>query len=132
MRRNEMGASMYKVSVVTRREKLIPLLDALNGIGVKGVTITSVEGFGTQLGILESYRGVKQMIHLLPKVLVETVVSRVPVDDVVEVAKRTLRTGEPGDGKLYVSRVTRVVRVRTGEEDADALRNVGEEDEEEN
>jgi nitrogen regulatory protein PII len=118
---------MYKVSIVTRRERLIPLLDALNDIGVKGVTITSVEGFGTQLGILENYRGVKQMIHLLPKVLVETVVSRVPVDDVVDAATRTLRTGEPGDGKLYVSRVTRVVRVRTGEEDADALRNVGEE-----
>ncbi|MDR2163891.1 MAG: P-II family nitrogen regulator [Clostridiales Family XIII bacterium] len=123
-----MGADMYKVSIITRREKLIPLLDALGDIGVKGVTITSVEGFGTQLGLMESYRGVKQLIHLLPKILVETVVSRVPVDDVVEAAKRTLQTGEPGDGKLYVSRVTRVVRVRTGEEDADALRNAGEED----
>jgi Amt family ammonium transporter len=123
-----MGADMYKVSIVTRREQLIPLIDALSDRGVKGVTITSVEGFGTQLGVLEKYRGVSQVIHLLPKILVETVVSRVPVDDVVDVAKRILHTGEPGDGKLYVARVARVVRVRTGEEDVDALRNPGEYD----
>jgi nitrogen regulatory protein PII len=121
-----MGADMFKVSIVTRREKLLLLLDALDAIGVKGVTITSVEGFGAQLGVLERYRGVQQLIHLLPKVLVETVVSRVPVDEVVETAKRTLQTGEPGDGKLSVSRITKVVRVRTGETDRDALRNPGE------
>jgi Amt family ammonium transporter len=114
---------MYMVSIITRREKLLALVDALGEVGVKGLTVTHVEGFGTQLGVKERYRGVEAEIHMFPKVLVETVISRVPVDSVIETAKKALYTGRPGDGKLSVSRITKTVRVRTGETDVAALRN---------
>jgi nitrogen regulatory protein PII len=116
-----MSAEIYKVSIVTRPEKLLSLLDALETIDVQGLTVTSVEGFGTQFGITERYRGIEQLIHMIPKILVEIVVSVVPVDEVIRVAKETLKTGNPGDGKIFVSRVTQVVRVRTGETERDAL-----------
>ncbi|MDR0885935.1 MAG: P-II family nitrogen regulator [Clostridiales Family XIII bacterium] len=118
-----MSGEMYKVSVVTRQERLKDFQDALNEIGVIAYTVSAVEGFGTQLSFTETYRGVKQEIHLLPKVLVEIVVSTVPVDDIIEVAKAQLRTEEPGDGKIFVSKVTKVVRIRTGELDYAALTN---------
>ncbi|GHU65248.1 nitrogen regulatory PII [Clostridia bacterium] len=118
-----MSGEMYKVSIITRQENLRPFLDELEKIGVIGVTLTQVEGFGTQLGIMEAYRGVKQEVHLFPKVLAEIVVSTTPVDDVIRVAKEVLQTGEPGDGKIFVSKVTKVVRVRTGETDYAALEN---------
>jgi nitrogen regulatory protein PII len=118
-----MSVDMYLVSIVTRQEKLLPLMDGLDAIGVKGLTVTPVEGFGTQLGVKERYRGVETEIHMLPKILVETVVSKVPVDSVVKTATEILYTGEPGDGKLSVSRITKVVRIRTGETDREALKN---------
>ncbi|MDR1572240.1 MAG: P-II family nitrogen regulator [Clostridiales Family XIII bacterium] len=118
-----MGAEMYKVSVVTRREKLLTLMAALEAIGVAAMTVTQVDGCGTQLGQMEQYRGVKEEIHCLPKIMVEAVVSTVPVDDVVRTAREALCTGNIGDGKIFVSRVSRVVRVRTGEENLAALVN---------
>ena len=114
---------MFLVSIMTRRDKLVSLRDGLNAIGVLGMTVTVIEGCGTQLGYDKTYDGPRDTIRLRPEVLVETVVSTVPVDAVIDVAVRTLRTGEIGDGKISVSRVDKVVRVRTGETDLAALTN---------
>ena len=92
-----MGAEMYKVSIITRREKLLPLMEALKDIGVAALTVTQVDGCGTQLGQAEQYRGVKEDIHCLPKVMAEIVVSTVPVSDVIEASKKALYTGAIGD-----------------------------------
>jgi nitrogen regulatory protein PII len=120
-----MSADMYKVSIITRHEKLPSMMAELKNIGVAALTVTQVDGCGTQLGQTEVYRGVRETIHCLPKILIEIVISTVPVDTVVEAAKKVLRTGVIGDGKLFVSRVKKVVRVRTGETDLDALVNNG-------
>jgi len=118
-----MKDDMYMVSVVTRRDKVAEFCEALYEIGVLGVTVTSVDGYGTQLGHDMTYRGVHTLSHLHPKVLVETVVCEVPVQKVVDTAFGVLRTGAFGDGKISVERISRVVRVRTGEEDRAALVN---------
>lgn len=118
-----MADTMTKITIITRREKFEELRVALLDIGVKGMTVTEVEGCGVQNGIEEIFRGVKKTIHLLPKVKVEIVVCTVPVDDVIAVAKKVLYTGEIGDGKIFVSEMQKVVRIRTGEEDKEALSN---------
>lgn len=112
---------MTKIDIITRPAKFEDLKDALNAIGITGITVTQVLGCGQQKGRLEYYRGVEYNINLLPKVKVEIVVSKVPVDLVVETAKRVLKTGEIGDGKIFIYDVERVIRIRTGEEDFDAL-----------
>jgi nitrogen regulatory protein PII len=114
---------MFKVTIITRREKLHELREALQGIGVMGITVTMVEGCGTQLGQTEQYRGNIREIRFLPKVQVEVVISTVPVSEVIGIAEKVLRTGKIGDGKVFVSRISRVVRIRTGEENAAALTN---------
>jgi len=118
-----MKPDMTLISIITRHEKLTELRDALYAIDVLGMTVTPVEGCGTQLGYESTYRGVKDIIHVRPKVLVEIVVSTVPVDAVVKAAQSVLQTGKIGDGKIFVSKIDRVVRVRTGEEDLAALTN---------
>jgi Amt family ammonium transporter len=91
-------------------------------VGVKGITVTQVLGYGTQHGHETYYRGVrKDDTTLLPKVKVEAVVSKVPVEDVINAAKKALYTGNIGDGKMFVYDVENVVKVRTGEEGFDAL-----------
>lgn len=116
-----MDKPMYKVEIITRPRMLDPLKDALNEIGITGITVSQVLGCGTQKGATEYYRGVPVDINLLPKVKLEIVVCEVPVDKVIEVSNQVLRTGKIGDGKIFVSEVARVVRVRTGEENYDAL-----------
>lgn len=115
---------MYKVSIICRLSRFDALKSALNKLGVTGITMTQVMGCGLQKGAGEKYRGVEVDVNLIPKVKVEVVVSKIPVDSVIEVAKKALYTGHIGDGKIFVYNVTRVVKVRTGEEDYAALQDV--------
>ena len=95
-----------------------------NDLGVTGMTVTQVMGCGVQKGAGEKYRGVEMDVTVLPKVKVEVIVGSIPVDKVIETVKRTLYTGHVGDGKIFVYNVQKVVKVRTGEEDYDALKDV--------
>ncbi|MGB4405605.1 MAG: ammonium transporter [Sphaerochaeta sp.] len=114
-------AKMTKVVIVSRQSKFNDLKKALNDIGVMGLTVTQVMGCGMQKGRSEYYRGIPLEMNLLPKMQVETVISKVPVRTVVEVAKKALYTGHIGDGKIFVYDVENVIKVRTGEEGYDAL-----------
>lgn len=114
-------APMTKVVIVSRQSKFNELKEALNAIGVMGMTVTQVMGCGMQKGQKEYYRGVAVSPTLLPKMQLETVVSKVPVRAVIEAAKKALYTGHIGDGKIFVYTVDNVVKVRTGEEGYDAL-----------
>lgn len=114
-------AEMFKIEIITRQSKLEDLKEALNQIGINGMTVTNVLGYGAQKGQRQVYRGVEYGVDLLPKVKVEMVVCTVPVDDVVNTAIKVLRTGEIGDGKIFISPVIRTIKVRTGEEDREAL-----------
>lgn len=115
---------MHKVSIICRLSKFDALKSALNELGVTGITMTQVMGCGIQKGAGEKYRGVELDANLIPKVKVEVVVSKIPVDSVIEAAKKALYTGHIGDGKIFVYNVTKVVKVRTGEEDFAALQDV--------
>ncbi|MDF2511721.1 MAG: ammonium transporter [Herbinix sp.] len=110
-----------KVEIVTKQNKFEDLKTAMNAIGVTGMTVTNVLGCGIQKGATEYYRGVPMEMNLLPKVQVEIVVSKVPVNQVVEEARKALYTGNIGDGKIFVYDVEDVVKVRTGETGYDAL-----------
>lgn len=115
---------MHKISIICRLSKFDVLKTALNTLGVTGITMTQVMGCGIQKGAGEKYRGVELDANLLPKVKVEVVVSKIPIDSVIEAAKKALYTGHIGDGKIFVYNVTRVVKVRTGEENYAALQGV--------
>lgn len=118
---DDKGAKLSKVVVLTKQSKFEDLKSALNAIGVTGITVTQVLGCGVQKGASEYYRGVKVDMDLLPKVKVEVVVSKVPVSEVVDAARKALYTGHIGDGKIFVYDVEDVVRVRTGETGYSAL-----------
>mgnify|MGYP004514192955 FL=1 len=115
---------IYKVVIVSRLTRYDALKKAMNEIGVTGMTVSQVMGCGIQKGAGEKYRGVEIDATLLPKVKVVVVVSKIPVDTVIEAAKKCLYTGHIGDGKIFVYGVDRVVKVRTGEEDMAALQDV--------
>lgn len=114
-------AKLTKISIVINQGRFEELKNAMNSIGVSGITVTSVLGCGIQKGAPEYYRGVPVGMTLLPKYKVDIVVSKVPVKTVIETARRVLYTGHIGDGKIFVSDVENVVKVRTGEEGYDAL-----------
>ena len=120
----ESGSGMYKVVVVAKLSRYEKLKNALNQLGVTGMTVTQVMGCGIQKGAGERYRGVEMDVTVLPKVKVEVIVGNIPVDNVIETIKRTLYTGHVGDGKIFVYNVQKVVKVRTGETDFDALKDV--------
>ncbi len=115
------GAKLTNVSIICKQSKFEELKNALNNIGITGITVTQVLGCGTQKGSLEFYRGVAVDMILLPKIQVDVVVSKVPVRTVIETARKALYTGHIGDGKIFVYDVENVVRVRTGEEGYAAL-----------
>ncbi|MCH4000482.1 MAG: ammonium transporter [Lachnospiraceae bacterium] len=115
---------MHKVSIICRLSKFDELKKALNALGVTGMTMTQVMGCGIQKGTPERYRGAVVDATLLPKVKVEVIVSKIPVDDVIHAATRALYTGRIGDGKIFVYNVVKVVKVRTGEVDEEALQDV--------
>ena len=114
-------AEMTKVEIITRQSKLEDLKASLNEIGINGMTVSNVLWYGVQKGQKHQYRGVEYNVDLLPKIKIEMVVCTVPVEDVVNTAISVLRTGEIGDGKIFISPVSRVIKVRTGEEDREAL-----------
>ncbi len=118
------ATGIYKVAIIAKLSRYDKLRKAMNDLGVTGMTVTQVMGCGIQKGAGEKYRGVEMDATLLPKVKVEVVVSKIPVDTVVEAAKKALYTGHIGDGKIFVYNVDKVVKVRTGEEDFDALQDV--------
>ena len=115
---------MYKVSIICKLSRFDVLKKELNDLGVTGMTMTQVMGCGVQKGSGSKYRGAEIDATLLPKVKVEVIVSTIPVDKVIETAKKALYTGHIGDGKIFVYNVARVVKVRTGEEDFAALADV--------
>ena len=120
----EPDTGMHKVAIICRLSKFDELKHALNELGVTGMTMTQVMGCGIQKGSEERYRGAVVDSTLLPKVKVEVIVSRIPVERVIESAKKALYTGHIGDGKIFVYNVMKVIKVRTGEEDFDALQDV--------
>ncbi len=105
---------MKRVDIIARAEQLEELQEALNRIGVQGMTVSQVFGCGLQKGHTEVYRGKEYDVHLIPMVKVETVVCDVPVDLVMETAQKTLHTDEIGDGKIFVYDVDDAMRIRTG------------------
>lgn len=113
-----------KVVIIARLSRYDTLRKAMNDLGVTGMTVTQVMGCGVQKGAGDRYRGVEVDATLLPKVKVEVVVSKIPVEAVIESAKKALYTGHIGDGKIFVYPVEKVVKIRTGEEDYDALQDV--------
>ena len=115
---------MYKVVIIAKLSRYDVLRKAMNDLGVTGMTVTQVMGCGIQKGAGEMYRGAEVDATLLPKVKVEVVIGNIDVDEVIEAAKRTLYTGHIGDGKIFVYSVDKVVKIRTGEEDLEALNDV--------
>ena len=118
---SDAGVKMTKVDIITNIERFDALKNALYDIGITGMTVTNAMGCGMQKGAAEYYRGVPVEARLLPKVKVEVVVCRIPVETVVETVKQALYTGKIGDGKIFVYDVENVLKVRTGESGYDAL-----------
>ncbi len=118
------ASGMYKVVIIAKLSRYEKVKKVMNDLGVTGMTVTQVMGCGIQKGAGEMYRGVEMDATLLPKVKVEVVVSKIPVETVVEAAKKALYTGHIGDGKIFVYNVGRVIKIRTGEEDFAALQDV--------
>ena len=112
---------MKLVSAIIKPFKLDEVREALSAIGVQGITVTEVKGFGRQKGHTELYRGAEYVVDFLPKVKVEVVVKDVDVERCVDAIVRAARTGKIGDGKIFVTAVERVVRIRTGELDETAV-----------
>ena len=115
------GKKLTKVSIITKASKFGNIRDALDSIGITGLTVTNVMGYGVQRGHTHTYRGVPLASPLHPKMQVDIVISKVPVDVLIKTIKGVLYTGNIGDGKIFVSDVENVVRIRTGEEGYDAL-----------
>ncbi|MCI5165152.1 MAG: P-II family nitrogen regulator [Candidatus Electrothrix sp. GM3_4] len=112
---------MKKVEVIIKPFKLDAVKTALNDIGIKGMTISEVKGYGRQKGHTEIYRGAEYKVDFLPKIKVEIIVETDMVDKVIDVVVEAARTGKIGDGKIFILPVEKVVRVRTGETDSDAI-----------
>jgi nitrogen regulatory protein P-II 1 len=112
---------MKLITAVIKPFKLDDVKDALKAIDVTGITVSEVRGFGRQGGHTETYRGAEYKIDFVPKVSVATVVDKSRVDDVVDAIAKSAATGKIGDGKIWVTDVDRVVRIRTGEEGTDAI-----------
>ena len=113
--------TITKIDIITRQNKFDELKNALNDIGITGMTVYQVLGCGNQKGKTEFYRGNEMTMDLLPKVKIEICVCEVPVQLVVDTAVKVLRTGKIGDGKIFVYPVQNVIKVRTGEEGVKAL-----------
>ncbi len=112
---------MKMVTAIVKPFKLDEVREALSGIGVQGVTVTEVKGFGRQKGHTELYRGAEYVVDFLPKVKIEAAVDESIVERVIEAIESAARTGKIGDGKIFVTTLEQVVRIRTGETGKDAL-----------
>ena len=112
---------MKLITAIIKPFKLDEVREALSAIGVQGITVTEVKGFGRQKGHTELYRGAEYVVDFLPKVKIEAAVRDDIVDQVIEAIEKSASTGKIGDGKIFVTPVERVVRIRTGEEDETAV-----------
>lgn len=112
---------MKKIEAIIKPFKLDDVKDGLNELGIKGMTISEVKGYGRQKGHTEIYRGAEYTVDFIPKVKIEIVVPADRVDQVVEKIRESANTGKIGDGKIFVLPIERIVRVRTGEENRDAV-----------
>ena len=112
---------MKKIEAVIRHFKLEAVKNALSEKGIKGMTVTEVRGFGRQKGHTETYRGAEYAVDFIPKVKLEVVVHNEDLQKVIDTVVNTARTGQVGDGKIFVSDIDRVMRIRTGETDNAAL-----------
>ncbi len=112
---------MKKIEAIIKPFKLDEVREALSELGVSGLTVTEVKGFGRQKGHTELYRGAEYVVDFLPKIKVEIVVSAAMLDTAVESIIKAAHTGKIGDGKIFVSSVEQVIRIRTGETDETAL-----------
>ena len=112
---------MKMIMAIIKPFKLDEVREALSGIGVTGITVTEVKGFGRQKGHTELYRGAEYVVDFLPKVKIEEAVPETLVERTIEAIETSARTGKIGDGKIFVSELEQVVRIRTGETGGDAL-----------
>lgn len=109
------------ITTIIKPFKLDDVKDALKSVGIQGMTVSEVKGFGRQGGHTETYRGSEYAIDFVPKVQIELVVDDSQVDSVVDTIRRAAATGKIGDGKIWITEVTRLIRLRTGEEGTDAI-----------
>ena len=112
---------MKLVTAIIKPFKLDEVREALSAIGVQGITVTEVKGFGRQKGHTELYRGAEYVVDFLPKVKIEAAIKEDMVDQVIEAIEKSAKTGKIGDGKMFVFNLEQVVRIRTGESGPDAL-----------
>jgi nitrogen regulatory protein P-II 1 len=112
---------MKKIEAIIKPFKLDDVKEALNGIGIKGMTLSEVKGYGRQKGHTEVYRGAEYVIDFLPKLKIEIIVNSEQVEQVIDTIVAAAQTGKIGDGKIFVLPVESVVRVRTGERDQEAI-----------
>lgn len=112
---------MKKIEAIIKPFKLDDVKDALNDLGIKGMTICEVKGYGRQKGHTEIYRGAEYTVDFIPKIKIEIVIGAEQVDQVVDTIRSAANTGTIGDGKIFVLPIERTIRVRTGEEDHDAV-----------
>ncbi|MFA7083151.1 MAG: P-II family nitrogen regulator [Arcobacteraceae bacterium] len=112
---------MKKIEAIIKPFKLEDVKEALTEAGITGMTITDVKGYGRQQGHSELYRGAEYVVDFLPKIKIELVVDDRSVDETIRIVTEAARTGKIGDGKIFVTPIQRVVRIRTGEEDEDAI-----------
>ncbi len=112
---------MKFVTAILRPHKLDDVREALSEVGVSGITVTEVKGFGRQKGHTELYRGAEYQVDFLPKIKLEIATPASKLDEVIEAIKNVANSGKVGDGKIFVSNLDKVVRIRTGETDKDAL-----------
>ena len=112
---------MKKIEAIIKPFKLDDVKEALNGIGIKGMTISEVKGYGRQKGHKEIYRGAEYIVDFIPKAKMEIIVDAAQVDEVIEAICKAARTGKIGDGKIFVLPVDEVIRVRTGEKGEEAI-----------
>jgi nitrogen regulatory protein P-II 1 len=112
---------MKKIEAIIKPFKLDEVCEALNEIGIGGLTVTEVKGFGRQKGHTELYRGAEYVVDYLPKIKIEIIVVEKLVDSVIETIISSARTGKIGDGKIFVTNIEQVVRIRTGETDEAAI-----------
>ena len=112
---------MKKVEAIIKPYKLDEVKEALAAIDINGMTITNVKGYGRQQGHSELYRGAEYVVDLIPKIKLEVVISNDRVEEVVDTIAKSAQTGKIGDGKIFVSTINKTMRIRTGEEDEEAL-----------
>jgi nitrogen regulatory protein P-II 1 len=115
------GGCMKKIETIIKPFKLDEVRDALNDMGVKGMTITEIKGFGRQKGHTELYRGAEYVVDFIPKVKIEVVVPDEIVDKICGVIEKTAKTGKIGDGKIFISSIDDAVRIRTGQRGEEAI-----------